>query len=109
MLRPNPFLRLLLPLLLALSLLCGSEGKLTHEFEHQFRAAAAPESITTFVADRDACLTCVAYAPLGASLLSAGQLPVLLAFAAILLACQFAALHLPFTALFRSRAPPACL
>ena len=35
-------------------------------------------------------------------------LPPLLAFAAILAASAFAALHLPFAALFRSRAPPAC-
>ncbi|MFO1381716.1 MAG: hypothetical protein U1F63_15365 [Chitinivorax sp.] len=106
--RPNPFLRLLLPLLLALSLLAGSEGKLTHEFEHEFRAATTAKSFSALVVERDACLTCAAYAPFGASLLSAGALPPLLAFAAILAASAFAALHLPFAALFRSRAPPVC-
>lgn len=106
--RPSPLLRLLLPLLLALSLLAGSEGKLTHEFEHEFRAASTVKSLSTLVAERDACLTCAAYAPFGASLLSAGALPPLLVFVAILAAITFAALHLPFAALFRSRAPPVC-
>lgn len=99
--------RLLLPLLLALSLLVGGEARLVHQLDHGLQQLSLPQAPGKHVASQDGCLTCAAYAPFGASLLPLMLLPALLAGVVLLSALQLTTLRLPFVALFRSRAPPA--
>lgn len=98
--------RLLLPLLLALSLLAGGEARLVHQLGHELRQLSLPQAPDKHVARQDGCLTCAAYASLGASLLPVLLLPALLAGVLLFSRSRMATLRLPFVALFRSRAPP---
>ena len=102
-----PWVRFLLPLWLALSLLIGSEGRSLHELEHVSWQRASVDSLSQATLHDEACLVCLAYAPLSSSPLPAG-LPrlALLAGGMLLLSRLAGLLACRFEIRFRSRAPP---